>query len=112
MVRTQGPYIAAPYPRSGKAADFPLPLLPGNSVPGWGAYVGDMTHVLHPGRVLRFRAICLPNAYSGGPATVCHAEFKVGAVGAAERSGSFMFDFDQGRLDVIAGNGYGPLEGD
>jgi hypothetical protein len=104
MLRVREPYIPAPYPETGKATDFPLPKLVGSAVPGWGAYVGDMNSVLHPGIALQFRAIQPPAISSGQLPTHCFAEYKFGAVGASERSGSFTYDFSMGRIEQWSEN--------
>ena len=99
MFEPRAPYIVASYPETGKPADFPLPKLVASAVPGWGAFVGNMNHVLHPGMTARFRAITPPGEPPpGGMPTHCYVRFRFGAVGTAETIGHFAFDF---RRDVL-----------
>ena len=107
MLRVRRPYIAAPFPETGNVKDFPLPRLPNASMPDWGAFVGGMDQVIHPGVTLRFRAVALPPQFQGPVPTNCYVEeYRIGAAGATERAGRYEFDFKNGSFTNM-GDGYG-----
>jgi hypothetical protein len=106
MLKVRRPYIAAPYPETGDVKDFPLPRLPNASMPDWSAFVGGMDQVIHPGVTLRFRAITPPMRFQGQLPTICTVEYRIGAAGATEQTGSFEFNFQNGQY-VNIGHGYG-----
>lgn len=98
------PYIVAPYPSSGNAADFPLPKVKPAARQGVDGFVGGMEHLIHPGLHLTLRALQLPSLWSGGtPPSPCSAEFRFGAVGVIERRGQLIFDFSRGVFEMLEG---------
>jgi len=96
------PFLVSPYPSSGKVQDFALPrtALGSGNVAG---FVGGMTHVLHPGLQMQFRALQLSPTSGGAVPSHCHASFRYGAAGIAEQHGHLIFDFGRGRFEQIEG---------
>jgi hypothetical protein len=100
----RGPYVVSPFPATGKVTDFPLPRIQPLSRDGVDGFVGGMDNLIHPGLHFTFRALQLPNAWSGAtPPTHCHASFRYGAAGVPEQHGRLIYDFSRNMFETLEG---------
>jgi hypothetical protein len=97
------PYVVSPYPRSGAAADYPLPRIRPFTRQGVDGFVGGPDHLIHPGLHLTFSCLQLPSAWSGTPPSRCAAGFRFGAAGVMDRRGNLVFDFGKGAFETLEG---------
>jgi hypothetical protein len=97
----QAPFRVVPY----EGPNFPaeLPRTSPGSQAEFEGFAGGMTHLIHPGLRLRIGVLTVQPGTSRTGSTHCRASFRYGAVGVAAQEGSFVFNFESGRFEMIEG---------